>query len=177
MKVEYELSKKDVIDFNIYHAKNSDVFKKSWFLQKYIIPIIFILASFMIARIIDVPLLYSIITFSILAVLWVVFYPKFFISEMMTRISKLLDEGKNVDLLGKHIVTVNEEGLIEKLENTESIVKWSGVEKIVSTDSHYYIYLSSISACIIPKRAFEDESVEEKFYEFVSTMINESRME
>lgn len=44
-----------------------------------------------------------------MAVLWVIFYPKYFMSVTVKRISKIVDEGKNEDMLGQHSLRINEE--------------------------------------------------------------------
>lgn len=177
MKVEYELNKQDYIDFNIYHSKNSDAIKKSLFVQRYFIPIIFLIIPFFITKAIDIPLWYWISIFSLTAVLWVVFYPKHFVSSITKMASKMVNEGKNKDLLGKHIVTVDEQGLIDKSENGENKIYWSGVERIASTEKHFFIYVSSISACIVPKNSFKNEGEKVVFFQFVNGMIEGSSIQ
>ncbi|EMS69814.1 YcxB family protein [Ruminiclostridium cellobioparum] len=175
MELEYYLNKQDYIDFNIYHVNHSDIIKKSLLIQRYFIPIIFMIVPFLIAGVTDLPLLYWICVFIVISVVWIVFYPKYFVWAFSKRVSKMVDEGKNKDLLGKHRVTVNEEGVLEQSENGENKISWSGVEKIVSSNQHIFIYIGSISACIIPKRAFKTNTDMELFHEYISKYINNKR--
>lgn len=71
------------------------------------------------------PLLYWICVFIVISVAWIVFYPKYFMAAFSKRVSKMVDEGKNKDLLGKYRVTVNEEGILEQSENGENKISWN----------------------------------------------------
>ncbi len=172
MKIEYELSKQDYIDFNIYHANNSEVVKKSLLVQRYVTPVIFLILPFLLGRVTEIPLWYWFTVFLVTAVLWVAFYPRYFMAVTMKRVSRMVDEGKNKDLLGKQSIIVDEEGFIRKSQNGENRMNWSGVEKIVSAEKHFFIYVSSISAYVIPKSPFENESDKDRFFEFVSRMLD-----
>lgn len=163
MIFEYELSKQDYIDFNIYHMKNSDTLKRSLHLQQYLLPIFYLIMPFILAGITDIPLVIWLTTFVIVAVLWVIFYPKYFMSSTIKRISKLVDEGKNKDMLGKHCIIVDEDGIVEKTENGESRTKWNGVEKVTETEKYVFIYISSIMAYIIPKSVFVSDIIKNEF--------------
>jgi hypothetical protein len=170
MKVEYELKKEDYINFNIYHIKNSKVIRKTLLAQRYIVPIIFLVIPLLFGRFNEIPFF----PLSI-ALIWIIFYPKYFMSVTMKRVSKMIEEGKNNDLLGNHIVIVDEEGLVEKSKNGENSINWMGVERIVSTESYFFIYVSSISACIVPKSSFDNESSRDIFFEFINRKLDQSR--
>ncbi|ROR30365.1 YcxB-like protein [Mobilisporobacter senegalensis] len=71
--------------------------------------------------------------------------------------SKVVNEGKNNDILGHHCLFITEESIIEKSENSES--KYNIIEKVAETEKHLFIYVNTVSAYIIPKKYL---SVEEK---------------
>ncbi|MDF2988016.1 MAG: hypothetical protein K0R50_3526 [Eubacterium sp.] len=172
MEIEFDLNKQDYIDFNIFHAMNSDTVKKSLVIQRYLAPIIFLIVPFLIAGLADLPLIYWMCVFIVIGAVWIIFYPKYFKAMILKRVAKILDEGKNEDLWGKHRVIVNEEGLLEQSKNGENKINWNGVERIVSLNQHFFIYISSVSACIIPKRAFKTNEDTVMFYEFITKHIN-----
>jgi hypothetical protein len=106
----------------------------------------------------DIPLWYWYIIFSIVFIFWIIFFPKVFKKSYIKRIKKLLDEGKNSYMFGKNILTLIEDGIIVKTEAIES--KYSHIEKAVVTDKHILIYISAVSAIIIPISCFD--TVEDK---------------
>lgn len=101
MEIEYDLNKQDYIDFNIFHAMNSDALKKSLAAQRYFAPVIFLIIPFFISGVTDLPLLYWICVFLVISVVWIVFYPRYFIWIISRRVNKMVDEGKNADLIVK----------------------------------------------------------------------------
>lgn len=173
MKLEYELTKQDYIDFNIDHMKNSNILKRSLLMQQYGIAVLYLVMPFIFANVTDIPLWYWLTSFVIAAVLWIIFYPKYFMSASAKRISKMIDAGKNKDMFGKHSLTISEEGINEASENGESKINWSGVEKIIETEGHFFIYISSVMAYIIPKSAFKDENAKNEFLSSLKGKIGE----
>ncbi len=60
-------------------------------------------------------------------------------------------------LLGEHELEVRDEGLVERTEVNESLHRWGGFHKIVSTGSYLYIYVTDASVHIVPRRHFASE--------------------
>ncbi|MGM7637492.1 YcxB family protein [Bacillus sp. Hm123] len=68
----------------------------------------------------------------------------------------MIQEGTNEGLLGEHHMILSEEGIIDSTSNGETKVTWSGI-KTISEDKHnIYLYNSSVSAYILPKREVDD---------------------
>jgi len=99
MKIEYDLTKEDFVEYNLHFISTSETMKKSLFIQRYIISLIFLAAPFLVARVTNEPLMYWIVVFLIVYVLWVAFYLKFFNHSVKKRIEKLVAEGKNTNIL------------------------------------------------------------------------------
>ena len=74
-----------------------------------------------------------------------------FPSEMDRIARRLYNEAKQPGLLGLHELEISKEGIVEKTEFNESRQSWRGVEKIVPTETHLFIFISSISAHVIPR--------------------------
>ncbi|MCB2353945.1 YcxB family protein [Clostridium estertheticum] len=158
MNLEYQITKQDYIDFNIYHMTHSVTMKRSLFIQRFIFPIIFLISPIFLIKITDIPLWYWFSVCIISSVLWIVFYPKFLKRSVEKRISKLLEEGKTTGILGEHNFSFTEEGVVDKTEFSET--KYNLIEKVVESEAHIFIYVSAVMAYIIPIRIFG--SVDEK---------------
>ena len=171
MRFEFDLNKQDYIDFNICHIKNSETLRKSLLFQQYIPAVVYLVLPFILVNVTDIPLWLWLTVFVLAAILWVVFYPKYLISSTIKRISKMVNEGKNKDMLGKHCLTFNDEGIIETSKNGESKISWSGIEEIKETDKHFFIYISSIMAYIVPKRVFKTDGEKDEFLNFIKNKL------
>jgi hypothetical protein len=147
--------------------EHSETIKRSLAIQRYVIPIVFMIIPFVLARFTEIPFWYWLIAFALTSLIWILFYPKYVRGFTAKRISAMVNEGKNRDMLGNHSLTLSDDGIIETSENGESKVSWKGIERYLETKDHYFIYISSVMACIVPKKAFENE---EKKNEFVTIL-------
>lgn len=95
MEHEFELLERDYINFNVYHANTSPAVKINILLQRLVGSGIFLLAPFIIKRYSDLPFVFWMSLFSIGAIFWFVFYPKYFNLDMSRKIQKMLREGNN----------------------------------------------------------------------------------
>jgi hypothetical protein len=152
MKVNYNLTEEDYINFNLYHLKNSKTGKKALNMQRFLSPVIFMVAAYVISTFGGMPLLSSFIIFFITSVLWVIFYPKYFYSLITRNVKKMIKEGKNDGLLGDHSLIMTDEGIVDTSSNRETKVTWSGIESFKEDNDNLYLYISSVSAYILPKR-------------------------
>jgi hypothetical protein len=168
MKLEYEITKQDYIDFNIYHMTHSETVKRSLFIQRFIFPIIFLVLPIFLIKITDIPLWYWFSVFIISSVLWIIFYPKFLKKSVERKISKMLAEGKTTGILGNHSFSFTEEGFVDKTEFSET--RYNLIEKVVESETHIFIYVSALMAYIIPIRIFGSVDEKKNFLSILSRL-------
>ena len=155
MEIYYNLTEEDYINFNLYHIKNSKAGKRALALQRFLTPFFFIIISYVYSVISDMPFLPLFITFLVTSVLWVIFYPKYFYSHIARNVKKMIKEGKNDGLLGNHQLKLTEEALVDTSSNKETKVTWSGITSFTEDDGYFFLYNSSVSAYILPKREID----------------------
>lgn len=165
IKVEYDLTKEDYIAFNMHHIDHSPTIKRSLFIQRYIVALVFLAFPFIFSNMIGVPLLLPLIVYGVIFIVWILYYPKYFTATTKKRILKMIDEGSNDNLFGPRTMTLSESGVEEVSDHGESRSSWRSIEKIDETADHIYIYISSINAYLVPIRAFEDKSQKDTFVE------------
>ncbi|WP_303969001.1 YcxB family protein [Sporosarcina ureae] len=152
MEIEYALTEEDVVAFNLYHVKNSKVGKNSLQWQRYISPLIFLLFAYFLSVFTDMPRGPLFATFGLTVILWVMLYPKYFYFHITRQVRKMLKGGKNEGLVGKHTMNMNKAGIHDKTVVGETNVQWIGVKNLIEDAEYFYIYTSTVSAYIIPKR-------------------------
>ena len=152
MEINYHLTEEDYLNFNMFHIKNSKTAIRSLQMQRIIGPLIFLISSYVFSRIGDVPFVGLFITFSILSILWFIFYPKYFYNHVIRHVKKMIKEGKNDGLLGDHRMLITDEGIVDSTTNGETKVTWSGIKEFKEDENNLYLYNSSVSAYILPKR-------------------------
>ncbi|PIC70334.1 hypothetical protein CSV77_09670 [Sporosarcina sp. P16b] len=152
MEIQYDLTEQDVVAFNLYHVKTSKVGKNSLQWQRYISPLIFLLFAYFLSVFTDMAKGPLFATFGVTAILWVIFYPKYFYFHITRQVSKMLRGGKNEGLVGEHSMKMNKTGIIDQTAVGETNVQWAGVKQLIEDTDYFYIYTSTVSAYIIPKR-------------------------
>lgn len=165
MEIEFQLNEEDYIDYNVNHAKKSPSLKRSVTIIRILGPVAFLIAPFLIVNFSDIPFWYWMSIFGITSVVWIVFYPKYFNWELKRKIAKMLLEGKNDSLFKQIKISLNETGIVQQSRAGETMTEWNEVDSVDETHKHIYIYNSSISAYIIPKRAFNDQQAIDLFLE------------
>jgi hypothetical protein len=66
-------------------------------------------------------------------------------------------------VLGEHELEVRADGLVERTDVNESLHRWAGFHKIVSTGRYLYIYVTDVNVHIVPRRCFGSEQEEHGF--------------
>lgn len=168
MELKFELLEEDYINFNINHANKSPSLKRNVTLIRILGPVTFLIAPFIIIRFSEIPLWYWMTLFGITSIIWLLFYPKHFDWEMRRRIKKMLEEGNSENLFKERKISLTDKAIIETSSSSQSSTIWSKIDRVEETDRYIYIYNSSISAYIIPKRVFKDDKEKANFLEELS---------
>jgi hypothetical protein len=57
-------------------------------------------------------------------------------------------------LVGEHVLEIGESGLAERTDVNESLHRWAGFHKLVSTRKYFYVFVTDAMVHVVPKRAF-----------------------
>lgn len=152
MEVHYELTEEDVIAFNLYHIQNSKTGKNSLRWQRYVSPVIFLLFAYFLSVYSDMQLSLLLPIFGVTAVIWVLFYPKYFYYHITRQVRKMLKEGTNSGLVGSHVLKMTKSGITDQSSAAETSVQWNGITQVAEDAQYVFIYTSTVSAYILPKR-------------------------
>ncbi|AXI10808.1 hypothetical protein CUC15_18475 [Oceanobacillus zhaokaii] len=156
MEINYNLTEEDYLNFNLFHMKNSKSVMNSLKMQRFLTPIFFILISYLFSQLGDTPFLFAFIPFLIISIIWIVFYPRFFYKTVIRNVKKMIREGRNGGLIGKHRMIITEDGITETTSTDETKVNWSGIQAFKEDNDYFYLYNSSVSAYILPKRELKN---------------------
>jgi hypothetical protein len=162
-KVEYDLTKEDYIAFNMHYLDHSPIIKRSLFIQRYVVALVFLAFPFIFSNMSGVPLLLPLIVYGAIFIAWIVYYPRYFKATTKKRILRMIDEGSNDNLFGPRSMILSESGVEEISDHGESRSSWRSIEKIDETVDYIYIYISSINAYLVPIRAFEGRTQKDEF--------------
>lgn len=164
MEYHYTLTKDDYVAFNMHHAQHSERVQKVLRVQRWM-SLIFLFIPLLVSWIEGEFLVGMFAAFVLLAVLWFLFYPKYFYGSIKKNIIKVMNEEGNSSLTGEHTIMVTEDGLVEKSSKGEVKTPWSSITQIRETDEHIFILVSAMSGYVIPINTFADVKALQQFKE------------
>ena len=167
MEIVADITKEDVVAYNLYHAAHSPAIRR---LQSRAVSLIFVVWALLLAALVlcsdeplDTakaiwPLLLGPLLFLLLMKFWAPRHTK-------NAVRGMLDEGENKGIYGEHKIVLSPEGISESNTVQHTATSWNAVERVVVTDQHVFVYISAVSAVIAPRRAFVDTAHFMKFAE------------
>lgn len=164
MKISFELTMEDWMAFQENYFSQSKYVKRTKILITAMGSTLFIIVA--LWEFFEVNRNYYMIgIYLIFSLVWLVFLPKSFDKSYLKEAKKMLEEGDNSALLGIHHIELTNEYFLVKEPGTEYKTHWSTIKKVLENEKYIFIYITSASACIIPK--FKIENNKEKVAEFI----------
>lgn len=148
MKISYDLTKEDYMEFNMHHIFKTKSIRTTLFIERFVISIMFLLVPFLMKPKGNIP-------FAIIYVGWLVFFPKYFKGSIKRRLERMLNKEENKSLFGPQQLSITDVGIFEFDNLEKSKVTMKDVERVEVTENYTYIYISDMNAYIIPHRAFK----------------------
>lgn len=173
MEITYQLTKEDCIAFNVHHMGYSPTLKRALFIQRYIASLVFLILPFILKGSSDIPFPYWLSVFVIVYIAWVVFYNRYMEWNITRKISKMVDEGKNSNMLGERTLKLVEDGMIQSSSLSESKTTWDAIVDVIETGEHIFIYTSSLAGYVIPVEVFDTVAEKDEFLNIVRAHIEE----
>ncbi|WP_106769385.1 YcxB family protein [Paenibacillus faecalis] len=164
MKVEIDLNQEDFWKFNKYVMFNLPKYKISMILSLLSIPVSCIIVSKLLGSGWAFAIVVGVIIGGLADVL--------FLYRIKRRTMSLVK--KNDGILGKHIIEINEQGVFDSTDRSQSTCGWSGIHELRQDKENIYIFLNQLQATIVPKRSFTDQQEEAKFIQTVQQYANKS---
>lgn len=161
MNIDFELTMQDYIDFNFNYMDTSKSMKHMKLIQYILLTLLFLATMLHDIIVKRRSIWFSVCIYTVLIILWVKFNDKIIKKLMKPIIVKAVKEGKKTNVLGNHNLTLDEDGIVYRTEFSET--KYKRIEKIVETDNHIFVYVNTVTACIIPKRVFINIEDKDKF--------------
>jgi hypothetical protein len=170
MKIETEITIDDLLAFNQYHNENSQFLKRRADFLKYLM--------YGFALFATVNALLKIIQGRIHSAVIEMLFASFFLTLSWSKTRRYISniyakgmykEGKNRAMIGRHEIMINDDEFVEKNDSASHAVKWKSVEKIIKTEKYIFVYVSSVSAFLIPQRSFVNNMAYDEFYNLITS--------
>jgi hypothetical protein len=164
MRIRYEIAVEDLLAFSVHHHQKSPTLRRNRFLTVVVLAGMIVWLSFVAAESLRIPEVLWIGT--ALAALFAVVYLRTWKRGMNRVMTKLYAEGRNRGALGVHLAELRDEGFYRRTSCGEQTVFWNGIERIESIPGYTFVYVSALSAHVLP----EHSVIEGSFQAFVEEL-------
>jgi YcxB-like protein len=165
VKIHYEVTLNDLIAFNAYHSDHSQAIRRARARNVWGGPVFFIVLAGSLAFLnIEAPLAnHVVITLLVLSVstVWVLTMPTYLRRAATRSVLRLYGEGRNKGLFGPRELELTDAKLIARTPVSESATLLESIERVARTDRYTFVYLSALSAHVIPRAALGDHDYEQ----------------
>lgn len=169
--LNYHITTDDIIHFNLYHFRHSPAAQKQQRIIRIIVSIGVAILGLVMFYLIDGgknPGFISYLSAFVSGVAVFFIWPRIVQRGIREQTAKMLAEGKNKGIVGEQTLTLTPDYMMCVSEAGESTIKWSSVERVVTTDEYTFIYISSVNAFIVPRRAFPNNDEHQSFVQYVT---------
>jgi hypothetical protein len=172
MEVEYTLTPEDIVAFNRYHFMTSPHWRRSYWMGFFwgtlaAILLFIVLSGWKSWWNALFPLVFWLA--------YLILYPLSVRRNINSFGQRMKKEGDNQAIWGKHRLTISEQELFEATEVGETRLRWAGVERVVENAGYIFIYVSTTSAHVIPKKFFSDHTQSQAFYQTAKKYFDNAR--
>lgn len=164
MRLRCEITVEDRLAFTVYVYQKSPTMRRTRLWVVIGLGAMIVSESFVASEILRNPAVHWIgIAW---AVLFAAVYPRLHRRNVKYYAARLYAEGQNKGLLGTHVAELRDNSLFDSTEFLERTVFWKGIGRIQSIRGHAFVYLSAVSAHVIP----ENSVIEGSYQAFVDEL-------
>jgi hypothetical protein len=157
MHLEYELTPQDYADWGTFHYHTGPRGAANHRIVRFAFPIFWVATTLPGAAAKGVGT-YELIVWT-LAVLYVLAIPAWFRRESARRTRRVAAEGFSRGSTGFRTLTLDERGITESTAFYTHETYWPGIERVVETDGHVFVYTGPNAAFIVPKYALDENGL------------------
>lgn len=165
----YELNDNDYYEYYRHHVFNAPANKKRMLVARTARPLLYLVLALLLGSIIEFSII-SYVVFGTMAAAVLIFFKPLTNRRIKRQLARMKKAGK---LPYAHDISVTffEDYIEEKTEQGETKQNYSQLERVDSAETAVCVYNSSVTASIIPNRAFRDNTEREEFISFVRSKI------
>lgn len=100
----------------------------------------------------------------IMSIVWLIYVPIQHKRRYLKNMIKTYQQEEHKQFFGNHLLTVNESGLIDQIDDGVNQTSWDKLEHVEETESHLFIFVKSSLAYCIPRDQLSGSQYEDFIY-------------
>lgn len=158
LTLQYNLTREEFLEYNYYTSWSSPD-RRSYRLKYFLRVLVLygaVAAGYVYINRNRHDLLTDAFVFGSIGLIYALIVPVLVKRSIKSRVNAMLREPENQHILQTSVITLSEQGIIDKDSASESRYNWEAIVKKVETKDCYYLYTNSYHAILIPMRALAD---------------------
>lgn len=154
--IRYDLTLDDLLNFHVYHVNHSPSLQRALEVQRWMIPCVVVCVGLLVDLFrgsLQLTIAAVVIAMALALILHSRRVRISHADRLRRELRRLYAEGRTDTMLGPHEIEIDHDGVTERNEFGERFVTWAGVSHIAEDEVNLYIFLSAISAIIVPRRS------------------------
>ncbi|QXP78751.1 MULTISPECIES: YcxB family protein [Winogradskyella] len=156
MKINYELTNSDFLEYQLYTSSKSESHKKKRFRSRYIVFILYTLIGLYFAYKNDNKAIGGII--ASFGLLWFAFYPMYAKWNYKRHFKKHVEENYKNRINKPVEIDFDENSVNAKDFTSESKINGTELKELIETKNHFFIKLTTDLSLIVPKHSIENQT-------------------
>lgn len=156
MKINYQLTNSDFLEYQLYTSSKSESHKKKRKNNRIIGPILFLVYGVYLIKKDENYI--GIIVFGIAAILWFIFYPKYSKWRYKNHFQKHVKENYKNRINKPVEIDFDENSVNAKDFTSESKINGTELKELIETKNHFFIKLTTDLSLIVPKHSIENQT-------------------
>jgi YcxB-like protein len=163
MTLEFENTFDDLLAFNLHNHRASPTLRRPHQVARILYPILFTAALLGFYVYFGGPIASAVFMSMIgLAVVassaWYLAYPALLRWRIRRLTTRLLRESKNTSLLERRSIVLSPDGLLFTAPSSSGQIGWNLIERVDHTPQFIFLYMSAMSAIVIPRRSVNSDA-------------------
>lgn len=165
----YAIDENDYYEFNKHQTYCSPANRKRLMISRFAWPVIFISCGLLLGTSLEYPVI-AYVVYGAAAVAWLVFFKRMTDRRIKKNLVRLKKIGK-LPYPPDVTIAFFDDYVHEQTSMSETKFDYSLIERVDTTADTVYIYLSALSASILPNRVFKDSAERDAFLTFLRAKL------
>jgi len=156
MRIVFDFTIEDWMAFQSHFVEKAKNYKLTRMVTALMVPLVFT-CLIVYDVLLDNIKIVSYLIYMIFSIIWIIYTLKTYKRSYLKKVRKILLNGDNSGILGSHEVIFNDDGVTHIQPQSEEKVLWAGIKKVEENDDYFFLFVTAISALIIPKKKIEKD--------------------
>lgn len=176
MEFSYQITEQDYVDFNLDYFNKNAVTQRSVLITRFAVALLVILGGTALLYCFHSLRLVSFLGYVVLSIVCFFLTPWYMKRKVVQNVKRILQKANNKKICGEKTLYLRENEFELTGENEDTVYQYEAVQRTSTDANHYYIFVDTFSALIIPFSAFSNEEQKQEFYRRITVHITDEAL-